>query len=255
MIKKTGYALLETIYGTKGIARIINGVTIKLPVKYFRYFPADYEADNFQFLKENCKPANTVLDIGAHIGVFAVAAAKYVTGAGKVFAFEPTPSTNKLLQKTIQFNNLANVVFARNEAIGKETGKTTFYISDTEGDNSNTLISYLDDRKIHKLEVNVTSVDTFVEEMKIDKTGFLKIDAEGAELDVMKGAIKTLQQHRPACILSIHPNPILAKGDKLEDIYDLIQQLNYSITYNNKPIAKNEFCSNRELIDVHLLPL
>jgi FkbM family methyltransferase len=255
MIKKTGYALLEALYGTKGLGRTINGVSMKLPVKYFRYFPSDYEMGNFQFLKENCHPGNIVLDIGAHIGVFAVAAAKYVGYNGKVFAFEPTPGTNKLLTKTIQFNKLEKVIFPRSEAIGMVTGKTNFFISDLEGYNSNTLISYIDDRVMHSVEINVITVDGFVEEMKIDKINFLKIDAEGAELDVMKGAIKTFQHHRPITILAIHPDPILAKGDRLEDIYDLLLQLNYNISYNYKPISKDDFCKNRELIDLHLLPL
>ena len=255
MIKKAAYNILEAVYKNKGLPRNINGITTRLPVRYFRYFPHNYEAENFQFLKENCNPGDTVLDIGAHLGVFAVAAAKYTNGTGKVYAFEPTPVTNQLLNKTIRFNKLEKIIFPRNEAVGKEIGKTRFYVSDIEGDNSNSLVSYVADRETHGEEINVVSIDSFIEQMNIKKVGFIKIDAEGAEFDVMTGAAKTLQNHRPVVILAIHPSPILSKGDKLEDIYDFIEQLNYSISYHGKAISKNEFCSNNKLIDLHLRPL
>jgi FkbM family methyltransferase len=255
MIKKAVYNFLETIYKNKGLSTIINGVTLRLPVRYFRYFRNDYEAENFKFLKENCNPGNIVLDIGAHLGVFAVIAAKYVKEKGKVYAFEPTSGTYNLLKKTIQFNKVENIISPRNEAVGKKIGKAHFYISQIEGDNSNSLISYVNDREIQSEEIDVVSVDSFVEQWDLQKVNFIKIDAEGAEFDVIQGAIKTFHKHRPSCILSIHPNPILSKGDKLEDIYDFITELNYSILYNNKVIAKDEFCINKELIDLHLLPL
>jgi FkbM family methyltransferase len=255
MIKKAAYNILESVYKNKGLSATINGLSVRLPVRYFRYFPHNYEAANFQFLKENCKPGDIVLDIGAHLGVFAVAAAMYTNRSGKVYAFEPTSSTNNLLKKTIQYNKLENIVFPRKEAVGKESGKTYFYVSDVEGDNSNSLVSHVRDRNLHSEEIDVVSVDGFAEKMNLEKINFLKIDAEGAEFDVLKGAAKTLQNYRPVCILSIHPVPILSKGDKLEDIYDFVKQLNYSISYNDQPFSKGELMANRELIDLHLRPL
>ena len=47
---------------------------------------------------------------------------------------------------------------------------------------------------------------------------------------------------------------VKAKGDSLEAIYDLVKELNYTALYQDKPITKEEFCSQTDLIDLHLIP-
>jgi hypothetical protein len=66
--------------------------------------------------------------------------------------------------------------------------------------------------------------------------------------------LATFKNLRPYCILAIHPEPIAAKGDRLEDIYDFVFDLGYKITFENKEMGKAEFCQNREMIDLHLVP-
>ena len=83
---------------------------------------------------------------------------------------------------------------------------------------------------------------------------FIKIDVEGAEYDTLKGATATLKNLKPACIVAIHPEPIAAKGDKLENIYDLIIDCGYQVYYDQKVMGKTEFCNNQEMIDLHILP-
>lgn len=252
--KKLGYSLLEKITFGKGLPKTLSGVRVKLPVRYIRYFPSDYEAENFSFLKSTCKDGSVVLDIGAHIGLFAVIAAKIAGAKAKVFAFEPAPNTYKILNQTIGINKLKNVIEPVNQAMGKAVGSINFFISDIEADNSNSLVLYKNDRKINGVEVAVNTIDNFVDSKCISKVDFIKIDVEGSEYDTLCGGKKVLTKFRPACILAIHPEPIAKKGDKLEDIYDLLQQLNYHISYKNLPISKQEFCSNKEMIDLHLTP-
>lgn len=248
------YSLLEKITFGKGLPKTVNGVKVKLPAKYIRYFPADYESENFSFLKSACKEGAVVLDIGAHIGLFATIAAKLSGEKGKVFAFEPAPNTIPVLHQTIRINRLLGKIEPVNQAMGKEVGKITFFVSDTEADNSNSLISYKEDRKLNGVEVAVNTIDNFTAAKKLQKIDFIKIDVEGAEYDTLRGGINVFKTMRPAFILAIHPEPIAKKGDRLEDIYDLLLQLNYTILYNNKEISKEVFCANKELIDLHLTP-
>jgi FkbM family methyltransferase len=248
------YSFLEFITFGKGLPKIVNGIKVKLPARYIRYFPSDYESENFSFLKSAVEKNGVVLDIGAHIGLFSIIAAKTTGSNGKVFAFEPAPQTVKVLNQTISINQLENVVIPVNAAMGKEKGHITFFVSDTEADNSNSLISYKEDRKLNGIEVELNTIDTFVAENKLSKVDFIKIDVEGAEYDTLRGGEQVFLQLRPAFILAIHPEPIEKKGDTLKDIYDFLVQLNYHITYKNQPISKAEFCANKELIDLHLLP-
>jgi len=248
------YSFLETITFGHGLPKTINGVNVKLPAKYIRYFPGNYEKDNFDFLKSSCGEAAMILDIGAHIGLFSTVAAKIAGPYGKVFAFEPAPATIPVLQQTIRINELGRAVIPVNQAMGKEVGKLTFYVSDDEADNSNSLISYKEDRKLNGVEVEVNTIDNFVMTKKLSKVNFIKIDVEGAEYDTLLGGRQVLKKYKPHVIVAIHPEPIEKKGDKLEDIFDLIDDLRYDIICNGKFITKEQFCSNRELIDLHLLP-
>jgi FkbM family methyltransferase len=248
------YNLLEKITFGKGLPKTVNGIDVKLPAKYIRYFPSNYEAENFAFLKTSCKRGAVVLDIGAHIGLFSTIAAKIAGNIGKVFAFEPAPKTVPVLQQTIRINKLETVIEPINDAMGSSKGTITFYASDEEADNSNSLVSYKQDRKLNGVEVNVNTIDNFVLSRKLCHVDFIKIDVEGAEYDTLRGGKAVFEKFRPAFILAIHPEPIHKKGDCLEDIYDLLIALNYSIRCNNAPITKQAFCNNTQLIDLHCTP-
>jgi FkbM family methyltransferase len=254
-MKKLIYKLLDIISMGRGLKRTINGHQLKLPTRYFKYFPSTYEHENFEFLSKSCKEGSVIIDIGAHIGLFSVIASQVAGSRGKVFAFEPAPSTYKLLQHTIDINHKKDVIEPFQKAVGKEAGKITFFVSDGEADNSNSLVNYKDDRALHGIDVEVTSVDAFVQEKNLSRLDFIKIDVEGAEYDTLRGAAGTLKSLRPVCIVAIHPEPIQAKGDRLEDIYDLIAGCRYRITYNEKELSKAELLVNKELIDLHIYPL
>ena len=254
-MKELIYKLLDIASMGKGLRRKINGRTLRLPTRYFKYFPENYESENFAFLTESCAPGSVIIDIGAHIGVFSVYAAQVTGKAGKVYAFEPAPATYTLLQQTVTINHEETVIEAFPKAVGKENGSITFFVSDVKADNSNSLVNYKDHRPLQGIDVAVTSIDNFVQEKKIQKLDFIKIDVEGAEYDTLRGATNTLNNIRPACIVAIHPEPIAAKGDSLEVIYDFIAGCNYRITLDKKDFSKAELLANKELIDLHIYPL
>lgn len=125
-MKEFLYKLLNLATLGRGMKRTINGRDVRLPTRFYRFFPDNYEKDNFQFFFSSCKKGDTVLDFGAHIGLFAAMASKAVGPSGKVYAFEPSPSTNLLLQKTVEINNASGIVKTFQKAVGGSVGKTTF---------------------------------------------------------------------------------------------------------------------------------
>ncbi len=253
-MKEFIYKLLDIASMGRGLKRTINGHTIRLPTRYFKYFPESYEAENFKFLHASCKPGAVIIDIGAHIGLFSVIAAQVAGKAGKVYAFEPAPATFALLQKTVVINHDEQVIETFQKAVGKENGKIIFFVSDGQADNSNSLVNYKNDRPMHGIDVAVTTIDNFVQEKNIRKLDFIKIDVEGAEYDTLQGAAATLKSLQPACIVAIHPQPVAAKGDRLQDIYDFIIGCNYHITLDKKPFSKEAMLANTQLIDLHIYP-
>ncbi len=253
-MKELIYKMLDIASMGRGLKRTINGHTLRLPTRYFKYFPETYEAENFEFLQKSCKPGAVIIDIGAHIGLFSIIAAQVTGKSGKVYAFEPAPSTYALLQKTVVINHEEQVIETFQKAVGKANGKITFFVSDDKADNSNSLVNYKEDRSLHGIDVAVTTIDNFVMEKNISRLNFIKIDVEGAEFDTLQGAAETLKNLKPVCIVAIHPQPIAAKGDKLEDIYDFIVNCNYRITLDKKDFSKAALLANTELIDLHIYP-
>jgi FkbM family methyltransferase len=247
------YSFLDLITLYKGKTITVNGFSFKMPPRYSRYYPSDYEYENFQFLKQIAKKGMVSIDVGGQFGLMTTYIFSLTNNT--VYTFEPTPSTFKVLLQTIHLNKLDNLVVPVMAAVTEKTGKVIFFRGDQTGDASNSLVNYHNDS--HRQKGNVTdavSVDNVVDKNNINKVDILKIDAEGAELSVLKGAAHVLRNHRPSGILALHPASIKKFGDSLGAIYDFMMNCNFRLLYNNKQIERSEFCSKTDLFDVGFVP-
>lgn len=129
-----------------------------------------------------------VMDVGAHIGFFTIKAAREVGDKGIVIAIEPEPSNFESLRKIVVGCGLNNVIFV-NKAVGSRKGKAKLYIR-KENSTKHSLI-YVTNKAI---EVEVDTLDNIKSELKLPKVDFVKIDVEGVELDVLKGAKNILKE-------------------------------------------------------------
>jgi len=100
--------------------------------------------------------------------------------------------------------------------------------------------------------VKLFSLDDFVIQEKIRSVDFVKIDAEGAEFQVLKGAVRTFEKYQPYIILALHPKPIENFGDSLSGIWDLVQQMGYKVILGSKEMKRDEFVAKDDLFDVFL---
>ena len=250
--KNIAYFFLDCSTLFKGVKRNINGFTVLFPAKWSRFYNNDYEKETFEFFKSEIKKGNTILDIGAHIGLYAAPLSSLTGELGKVYCFEPTPETFKVLSKTVKINKLTNVKCI-NAAVTETTGKINFNLTSLDGKGSNANSIVETERTKNSVEVHAYSIDDFRLQNKL-KIDVLKIDVEGAELNALKGAQKTFIEDRPLGILALHPESITKMGHSLEEIWDLMQQYNLNVFYKNKDISKTEFCSNTLLFDVEFKP-
>ena len=251
LIKQAAYKVLDTVTLGRGVERTIGGEKIKFPARWSRYYEADYEPETFRFFSESLKVANTVLDIGGPIGLFAVVAARLVGASGKVFSFEPTPFTRGVLQEVVELNGCSDIVEVRAEAVTAEQGEMTFFDTGDAISNANSLVRT--ERSRGEITVPTTSVDEFAAErgLKID---CLKIDVEGAELDLLRGARNTFLNDRPAARLGLHPPFITANGQTLDEIWDLLAEYKMHVVFEGESVTREWFVSQPELFDVNLLP-
>jgi FkbM family methyltransferase len=244
---RNGYLyLLDLFTRKKGVKVFINDFNIRLPGRYSRYFPKDYEKVNFDFLKKSFKPGMTGIDIGAHLGIYSIRMAQL--GASGIFSFEPTPSTFRHLKKIIKLNHFEDTVSASQSAIGLSSGKAIFHLN-APGNRQNKMsvaeansLKYIDHGdRIKKTEhtVNTFSVDDFVDQNGL-KVDFIKMDAEGSELDILNGAIKTLGRDKPSGIISIHCFAYEDREQELKELWRKLESLQLNLFFNNEPISREE---------------
>lgn len=252
-LKDTAYTFLDLVTLKKGVPRKINNITVRFPPKWSRYFPGDYEADNYSFLEQQVKPGMHVIDIGAHIGLFSVCTSQLTGPKGKTICFEPTPGTFSILKETLRLNHCDNVT-AVQAAVGATQGNTTFYISNAlAGCNSNSLVLNKDQSKAEAYDVTITTIDAICAEYDL-KPGLIKVDVEGAELDTMRGGVNTMKTARPLFIVGLHPAFIKMKGDTLKQIWDLIKEHRYKVICDKSEMNEAGFVNETSLFDVQLIP-
>lgn len=249
-IKNAAYSVLDAVTFGKGITRSINGFKVRFTPRWMRYFPSDYEKENYEVLKQQLKPGMDVIDIGAHIGLFSVICSQLTANKGKIVCFEPTPGTYKLLQQTLRLNHCGNVTPVQ-AAVSDKVGSATFYISsDHEGNNSNSLVG---DNPLHQMsgyDVKLETIDNITQAYSL-QPAIIKVDVEGAELDTLSGGLDTFGKYKPKLILGLHPAAIKRKGDSLEKIWDLLVSVPYKIELDGHPITREDFCSRELLFDVY----
>jgi FkbM family methyltransferase len=194
-----------------------------------------------------------VIDIGAHIGLFSVCFSQLAGPNGKIICFEPTPGTFSILKDTLRLNHCDNVT-ALQAAVGSAAGTATFYVSTVlKGCNANSLVLNKDKKEAKGYDVTISTVDLICQQYNV-KPGLIKVDVEGAELDVLKGSSSTMKTIRPFFILGLHPVPIAMKGDSLKEIWDLIKDHKYKVMYNESEMSEADFISQPVIFDVRLFP-
>ena len=248
-LKGIYYWIQDAFYLFKGVPRMINGTAIRLPAKWCNFFWDGYERDNFLFASSVIKKNDTILDIGAHIGLFSIHLSRLAGNGGKVFAFEPTPFTWNVLMTTVKLNKVENIS-VQPFAVSDSNGSVVFNVIPDHVGIANSMVA-ID----HTVPVNVKTItiDSFRSENKI-KINFLKIDVEGAEYFALRGARKTFLEDRPGALLGIHPWQIRSMNSSLEQIWDLLREYGMKICCLGRPLEKEWFVLQTELFDVELTP-
>lgn len=146
------------------------------------------------------KEGDVILDIGANIGVFSIKAAKAVGKSGRVIAIEPEPKNVKIFNENLK--NFKNIIIIP-KAVGNSSGKVNFLIGIHSG--SHKINSHLRKKSTEKIiTVPIEKIDNLVRELNLEKVNFLKIDVEGWELEVLKGAEYSLEMIEFMAIASYH---------------------------------------------------
>jgi len=190
--------LLEILFVGFALGRIGEMVYSKLPRGNIALQPSGSDAaiitreiyfeqvyDRFYRMQSD----DIVVDIGAHVGLFTLKVAKSVK---LVLAVEPHPFNYRLLTMNIALSKLENVIPVK-LALSSYSGKAKLYLRSTATHTLKDQIFGLESGET--LEVWVETLDRLIDELRLNKVTFVKIDVEGAELDVLKGSQRVLTEN------------------------------------------------------------
>jgi FkbM family methyltransferase len=183
---------------------------------------------------EALTPGDHVVDIGANIGAFAILAGSKVGTTGRVFAYEPDPTTCERLRANVRLNGLENVVVVENCAVGAVAGRATFYRHA-----KNAYSSLMDgvDGRVHE-HVESFPVPVMGITDVVSRAGpaikLMKVDCEGSEYDL----IDALDEQSAAAIrqiaMEVHP----VEGRSMDQLRSRIESWGMQVTWRNLLVAR-----------------
>src|ERR1700730_1679427 len=146
-----------------------------------------FEDAETRFVRRFLRTGMTVVDVGAHHGLYTLLASKGVGRRGKVIAFEPSPRERRRLLRHIRVNACSNVAVEAC-ALGDEVGEANLFVVGGWLDSCNSLRPPAVKEETETIRVSVERLDHVMRKLGVDGVDLIKVDAEGAELSVLQGA-------------------------------------------------------------------
>ncbi len=200
------------------LARYPDGRTFRVPARDVNYdrvfFWGEYDRDEAALLRRLLREGDTVADVGAHLGWYAVLLGCLVGPQGSVIAFEPLETTRRQLAANLALNPQAPVRVVPC-ALGAASGDVDIHVF-AGLPHGHASVSRLGRNDYVTHRVRRSTLDA---ELAGDHIALLKLDAEGAELDVLRGAVATLSgDAAPIVLVEVNRQTAAASGYKPVDL-------------------------------------
>lgn len=175
----------------------------------------------FKFIKQLIKPGDIVFECGTHHGLTAMLLSKWVGTEGKIVSFEINQHNAAIALKNIELNNINNVIL-KEQGLGSQKGSQKIFNKSNSSVTPSNLVSlgWLKNFIYGTNEVEITTLDDYCATQSILPT-FLKIDVEGYESEVLKGATKILKT-LPRLEIEIHTEILSRYDTSVKEIFELI---------------------------------
>ncbi len=242
------------------VLSIKNELSICVPnsTKYLTTYVLLEQEDWFEtemnFIRSYINPGMNIIDIGANYGLYTLNFAKCIKNRGNIFSFEPTPKTFDLLKESAKHNGFTTIKLLK-EALSHKVGKTDFFASENSELNSLHEVATASER----ITVKTNTLDNLSHLYKKMNIDFIKIDAEGEEINILRGATDFLSTHNPLIMFEYkHGNDVnnllLTKFEQLNYIIlRYIPGLNilFPVSENEKldTFQLNLFCCKQKKLD------
>ena len=171
------------------------------------------------------QPGMTVIDVGAHAGLYTLSASTLAGPVGRVIAFEPSPRERAHLVAHVRLNRCANVT-VEPVALGDSEGEADLFVVDSSETGCNSLRPGAIGPG-HTVRVGLRTLDEYAKGSGLDRVDVIKMDVEGAELSVLRGARSLFRTMRPVLLCEIEEARTEPWGYGGRAIIDLLSEWQY----------------------------
>lgn len=224
-----------------------------------------YEKDLSIVMGALLKDAEMVIDVGAHIGYFSLLAATLVGKNGNVVAFEPIDENIDHFKHNLIINGIENVAIEK-QVVSDRAGHTPFYYNrDNDGGHAVWDVgehTYNVKSRQHPrvLSLPMTTLDHHFADVDLSRLKMIKIDTEGNEVNVLKGARRILKSYRVRCIVcELNEYGLKQMGHSQNDLLDLMIDCGYErfIFYNGTfmQLAPGQEIQSDHIINLYFMPI
>jgi FkbM family methyltransferase len=180
-----------------------------------------WEQDTWEQIASNLPPDGTFIDVGAHIGYYTLKGAHKVGNKGTVIAVEPNPETLKKLRANIDASKASNIVKVQPVAASDKEAQLEFFASPRENTGESSL-----SRKnaaqagegVNTYQVRARPLDDIVEETGVQRVDVMKVDVEGADFWVLKGAERTINKFHPKIYVETVDRQLKEMGSSVAEL-------------------------------------
>ena len=224
MFSNSFFILIRTFLRKTGFIYLLG------KLNFFRLSTVSYE-EKFDIAMQNVvSPGMIVFDIGANIGFYSQKFAKLVGAKGHIYAFEPiTASANKIKK----LKNYFPWITVHETAVGESSGKVLFEVNDQDLTSpTNKVLINNTEKSQNTIEKSIDKIDSLVKKYEIPNV--IKIDVEGFELNVIRGAEKTLLNKKLKHIfIEIHFSILEQRGQQFapKEIKITLEKCGFKVIY------------------------
>jgi FkbM family methyltransferase len=184
-----------------------------------------HEPKTMATVRRHVSGGDIALDIGANAGYYTLPLAQCVGPTGRVFAFEPTQWAYEKLQVNLGLNDFTNIQ-AEKLALTDSPGRREVSSSETAFRASWPLAGRPQSRPGEVVEF--VTLDDYLRDNNVEAVDFLKVDVDGFELRVVRGAVETLRRFRPSMLIEIGKATEAEVGDDPLELVRLLDELGYT---------------------------
>ena len=219
--------------GRCGIERIINRTDPLLVLPQFRGLTEVYEPEVWAHIMTHLRPSDTIADVGAFIGLYTVSLAKRVGTLGKIIAYEPDPDNCAVLKAHLALNKVTARVEVVEAVVSDRVGNVSFQIG--EASQSRVAATATGNTRT----MSSVTLDQMFAHRPLD---MLKIDVEGHEEAVLRGAASVLQSHERAprvIYVEVHPYAWATVGTSSTSLLRFLRGYGYEVaTLDGQQVAQ-----------------